>query len=395
VNNFLEIQSNMRCTMRIFIKLFFYMLIIYLFFNAGIFLKAETPSSSPVEDWRKWEPKPPKEAPQIIYEKGCRVKTIAGTGEKGLKDGPALSALFYKPIRLSQKNDGTIVIADIYNNAIRTLGLDGLVTTICGTGKLGSTDGPAKSSLLSHPHAVAVGLDGRVYVGEASGRSLRVIDLSGNLITLAGSGEKGYQDGKGKEALFNTILSIAVDLDGNILACDIANNRIRKITTDGLVTTIAGTGAWGYKDGIASEAIFLMPMDLCVDKKGNIYIADIGNHCIRKIDSNNIITTIAGKAGVVGYVDGEASKSLFYQPHGITVNDKGEVFVADMLNHAIRKITPEGFVTTLAGTREIGFKDGKGEEARFNRPGGVMVYRDGSIIAADIDNNSLRKITFK
>ena len=381
--------------MKMFLSVFPATSTLILLLGSGSLVKAETPSSGPIEDWRKWEPPPPKEAPQIIYEKGCQVKTIAGTGEKGLKDGPALSALFYKPIRLSQKSDGTIVIADIYNNAIRTLGLDGLVTTICGTGKLGSTDGPAKSSLISHPHAVAVGLDSKVYIGEASGRKLRVIDLSGNLLTLAGSGEKGYQDGKGKEALFNTILSIAVDLDGNILACDIANNRIRKITTDGLVTTIAGTGAWGYKDGKASEAEFLMPMDVCVDKKGNIYIADIGNHCIRKIDSNNIVTTIAGKAGVVGYVDGEGNNALFYQPHGIAVNEKGEIFVADLLNHAIRKITPEGFVTTLAGTREIGFKDGGCKYARFNRPGGVMVYRDGSIIVADIDNNALRKITFK
>jgi hypothetical protein len=378
-----------------FLKIFFSGLTSLLVLHAGIFLKAETPSSDPVEDWRKWEPPPPKEAPQIIYEKGCQITTIAGKIEKGLKDGPALSALFYKPIRLSQKSDGSIVIADIYNNAIRTLGSDGIVTTICGTGKLGSNDGPAKSSLLSHPHAVAVGLDGKVYIGEASGRKLRVIDLAGNLLTLAGSGEKGYQDGKGKEAMFNTILSIAIDLQGNILACDIANNRIRKITTDGLVTTIAGTGAWGYKDGKASEAEFLMPMDLCVDKKGNIYIADIGNHCIRKIDSDNVVTTIAGKAGVVGYVDGEGNNALFYQPHGIAVNEKGEIFVADLLNHAIRKITPEGFVTTLAGTREIGFKDGEGKNARFNRPGGVMVYREGSIIVADIDNNTLRKITFK
>jgi len=370
-------------------------LMLCLLLDVGFLLKAETPSSDPVEDWRKWEPPPPKEAPQIIYEKGCQVSTIAGTGEKGLKDGPALSALFYKPIRLSQKSDGTIVAADIYNNAIRTLDPNGTVTTICGTGELGSTDGPAKSALLSHPHAVAVGLDGSVYIGEASGRKLRVIDLSGNLLTLAGSGEKGYQDGKGKEALFNTILSVTVDRDGNVLACDIANNRIRKITTDGRVTTIAGTGAWGYKDGKASEAEFLMPMDLCVDKKGNMYIADIGNHCIRKIDSKNMVTTIAGKAGIVGYVDGEGNNALFYQPHGIAVNEKGEIFVADMLNHAIRKITPEGFVTTLAGTREIGFKDGEGKDSRFNRPGGVMVYRDGSIIVADIDNNALRTIIFK
>jgi DNA-binding beta-propeller fold protein YncE len=378
-----------------FLKIFLSGLISFLVLNAGIFLKAETPSSDPVEDWRKWEPKPPKEAPQIIYEKGCQVKTIAGTGEKGLKDGPALSALFNKPIRLSQKSDGTIVIADIYNNAIRTLGTDGRVTTICGTGEPGSIDGHAKTSPLAHPHAVAVGLDGKVYIGEASGRRLRVIDLVGNLSTLAGSGEKGYRDGKGKEAMFNTILSIAIDLQGNILACDIANNRIRKITPDGLVTSIAGTGEWGYKDGKASEAIFLMPMDLCVDKKGNIYIAGIGNHCIRKIDSKGVVTTIAGKPGVVGYVDGEAGKSLFYQPHGIAVNEKGDVFVADMLNHAIRKITPAGFTTTLAGTREIDFKDGMGKDARFNRPAGVMIYRDGSIIVADLDNHSLRKITFK
>jgi len=377
------------------LRLFSAALILFLFFGVGSLVNAESPPPDPVEDWRKWEPPPPKEAPQIIYEQGCQVTTIAGRGDKGLKDGPALSALFYKPIRLSQQRDGTIVVADIYNNAIRTVGRDGSVATICGTGKLGSTDGPAMSSPLSHPHAVAVGLDGKVYIGEASGRKLRVIDLSGNLLTLAGSGDKGYQDGKGKEALFNTILSIAVDLRGHILACDIANNRIRKITTDGLVTTIAGTGAWGYKDGKASEAEFLMPMDLCVDTKGNIYIADIGNHCIRKIDAQSVVTTIAGQAGVVGYVDGEGKNALFYQPHGVAVNDKGEIFVADLLNHAIRKITPEGLVTTLAGTREVGFKDGEGKDARFNRPGGVMVYRDGSIIVADIDNNTVRKITCK
>ena len=367
----------------------------YLLLGTGILLYAQSSSTDPDEDWRKWEPKPPAEAPHIIYEKGCQVKTIAGTGQKGLKDGPALSALFYKPIRLSQKSDGTIVIADIYNNAIRTLGTDGLVTTICGTGKPGDTDGPAKSSLIFHPHGVAVAPDGRVYIGEASGRRLRVVDLSGNLMTLAGSGEKGYRDGKGKEALFNTFQNVAIDRDGTVLACDIANNRIRRITPAGVVTTIAGTGAWAHKDGKATEAAFLMPMDLCVDKKGTIYIADIGNQCIRKIDTAGNVTTIAGKPGVVGYVDGQAAKSLFFQPHGIAVNEKGDIFVADMLNHAVRKITTAGLVTTLAGTREIGFKDGEGKDARFNRPAAVMVYRDDSIIVADLDNHALRQITFK
>ncbi len=133
------------------IRIIFLGIVFCLLPGGGFFVRAEAPASNPVEDWRKWEPEPPKEAPQIIYEKGCQVKTIAGTGEKGLKDGPALSALFYKPIRLSQKSDGIIVVADIYNNAIRTLGTDGRVTTICGTGKLGSVDGPAKTSPLALP----------------------------------------------------------------------------------------------------------------------------------------------------------------------------------------------------------------------------------------------------
>lgn len=376
-------------------KIFFWGLIFCLLSGIGFSATAENKQTDPDESWRKWEPKPPKEPPQVIYEKGCRVKTIAGTGRKGLKDGPALSALFYKPIRLSQKSDGTIVIADIYNNVIRTLGKDGIVKTICGTGKPGSIDGPAKSSPIFHPHAVAISNDNKMYIGEATGRKLRVIDQAGNLITIAGSGEKGYRDGKGKEALFNTFQSIAMDLEGNILACDIANNRIRKITPQGLVTTIAGTGAWGHKDGKAAEAEFLMPMDLCVDKQGNIYIADIGNHCIRKIDTKGEVTTIAGKPGVVGYVDGKAQESLFFQPHGIAVNDQGEIFVADMLNHAVRKINSSGMVTTLAGAREIGLKDGEGKNARFNRPAGVMVYKDGTIIVADLDNHSLRKIIIK
>ncbi|MHA1575160.1 MAG: hypothetical protein ACTSXL_03350 [Alphaproteobacteria bacterium] len=372
----------------LFLGLFF-----CLFLNTEAYPNAETKSPHSGADWRTRETKPPTETPKIIYEKGYRVKTIAGTGKNGLKDGLALSALFNKPIRLSQKKDGAIVVADIYNHAIRTLSPDGLVATICGTGMPGGTDGPAKSSPLNHPHAVAVSPDGKVYIGEASGRKVRIVDRSGNLLTLAGSGEKGFKNGIGKEALFNSIHSLAIDVDGNILACDIANNRIRKITPEGRVTTLAGTGAWGHKDGKASDAEFLMPMDMCVDNKGNIYIADIGNQCIRKIDSNGNVTTIAGKPGIAGYVDGEAAKSLFYQPHGIAVNDKGEVFIADMLNHSIRKITPAGLVTTLAGTKEKGFKDGMGKEARFNRPGGVMVSRDGAIITADIDNHSLRKIT--
>jgi DNA-binding beta-propeller fold protein YncE len=378
----------------LFITLFF-ALIVCLSLNTGSFTYAQNHDSDPDEDWRKYEPKTPKEPPQVIFEKGCRVKTIAGTGKKALKDGPALSAQFYKPIRLSQKKDGTIIIADIYNNAIRALGTDGTVSTICGTGKPGSIDGPAKSSPIFHPHGVVISPDAKMYIGEASGSRLRVVDGAGNLITIAGSGEKGFRDGKGNEALFNTFQDVAVDPEGNILACDIANNRIRKITPDGMVSTFAGTGAWGHKDGKVAEAEFLMPMDLCLDKKGNMYIADIGNQCIRKIDTNGIVSTIAGKPGVVGYVDGKVEESLFYQPHGIDVDDNGNLYVADMLNHAVRKISTSGLVTTLAGARETGFKDGEGNNARFNRPAAVMVYSDGSIIVADLDNHSLRKIILK
>jgi hypothetical protein len=233
---------------------------------------------------------------------------------------------------------------------------------------------------------------GTVYVADIDNNEIRKITPGGVVITLAGlAGAPGSADGTGSAARFQGPAGVAVDNANNLYVADFLNHTIRKITTEGVVTTLAGlAGAPGSADGTGSAAQFDGPNGIAVDSSGTVYVADLWTHTIRKITSGGVVTTLAGMAGVAGSVDGTGSAARFYEPSGVAVDSAGTVYVAD--NHTIRKITPDGLVTTLGGMVGIqGSEDGMGSAARFNGPSGVAVDRAGNLHVADTGNNAIRK----
>ena len=209
--------------------------------------------------------------------------------------------------------------------------------------------------------------------------------------TLAGDGTKEFADGRGTSAKFNDPHGVAVDKAGNVYVADMLNHRIRKIDSRGNVTTLAGSGTNGFADGRGTAAKFNWPTCIALDRVGNFYVADMNNHRIRKITPGGDVSTLAGD-GTIGFADGRGTAAKFNYPTGIAIDGAGNLYVADTYNHRIRKITPAGNVTTLAGSGTNGFADGSGVTAKFAMPTGVAVDRAGIVYAADFDNHRIRRI---
>lgn len=214
--------------------------------------------------------------------------------------------------------------------------------------------------------------------------------------TMAGSaGVTGSADGAGAEARFRFPNGVAVDRSGNVYAADTGNHTIRKVTPAGTVTTLAGTaGATGSADGTGAAARFYQPVGVAVDESGYVYVADTANHTIRKVSPTGEVTTVAGAAGIFGSADGTGTSARFDGPTGVAVDGSGNLFVADSFNRTIRKVTPTGVVTTVAGTaRALGLVDGIGAAARFGFPAGVAVDGLGNLWVTDSYNNVIRKVS--
>lgn len=267
------------------------------------------------------------------------------------------------------------------------------VETIAGMLEVvGATDGPAFEASFNNPHGIAVDPDGNVYVADRFGHKIRKYTQDGIVTTLAGSGIKGDDDGVGTAATFNEPWGLCVGNDGNIYVGDTRNNLIRKITPEGVVTTFAGTGAFGTNDGAASIASFGNPTGLDMDEEGNLYVADHLSHVIRKITPAGNVSTVAGVTGSPGFVDGFRTNALFNRPYGLTLDSNGDILVADEWNHRIRRVTPAGLVTTVAGAGTIGHDDGTPEESTFNYPWDMTVDDLGNIYVADGYNQVIRKL---
>jgi len=206
-----------------------------------------------------------------------------------------------------------------------------------------------------------------------------------------GSGFKGFKNGIGKDALLNQPNGLAVDKQGNLYIADQGNNCIRKVTPDGVVTVYAGSRTAGFKDGPANEARFNGPCGMTVDEKGNLFVCDYYNHCIRKIDPNGIVSTYAG-IGLEGYKDGKADQAMFHSPLAVVADKQGNLYVGDFENHAIRKISTDRTVSTFVGGK-MGNKDGTGEYAQIAGPASLSMDKQGNIFLVDVYNSSIRKIT--
>jgi sugar lactone lactonase YvrE len=261
-----------------------------------------------------------------------------------------------------------------------------LVSTLAGSTE-GYADGTGVEATLNWPCGVAVDSAGNVYVADRSNNLIRRVSSEGVVTTLAGS-TKGYADGTGIEAAFRGLRGLALDASGIIYVADTDNHRIRAVRPGNVVTTLTGSTE-GYRDGV-DKPMFGGPHGLAVDSAGSIYVADSYNHRIRKINPEGLVTTVAGSTQ--GYSDGTGTDAKFRGPRDLALDSAGNIYVADTYNHRIRKINPEGLVTTVAGSTE-GYSDGTGVEAKFRSPQSLAVDRDGNIYVADTDNHRIRMVS--
>lgn len=263
-------------------------------------------------------------------------------------------------------------------------------------GVLGNSDGAGTAARFNAPAGIATDANGNVFVADRSNETIRKITPAGSVSTFAGlAGVSGSADGNGSVARFNQPAGVAIDGAGNVYVADKLNDTIRMITPSGEVTTLAGkAGVSGSSDGIGSAARFNQPRGIALDSATNLYIGDLGNNTVRKVTLAGVVTTIAGKAGSSGTNDGNGSSARFNEPYGVVVDTLTNIYVADADNSTIRKVTPVGRVTTFAGSAmEAGNADGVGASARFNFPIGLAIDSAGNIYVADYSNENIRKIT--
>jgi len=292
---------------------------------------------------------------------------------------------------------GQIFIADTFNHTIRKVSPGGAVSTFAGVpSTAGSSDGAGSSALFNSPAGLAIDGSGNLYVADMLNHVIRKITADGIVSTLAGSaGNPGSADGNGAVARFQEPIGIAVDGNGTVYVADSGNSTIRKITSAGDVSTLAGTaGESGHDDGSGPAARFDGPHGVALDPFGNIYVADTFNHTIRKVTPAGDVTTFAGTAGQSGTADGLSISSRFSGPSALAVDPSGSIYVAETANHEIRVISSIGLVSTVAGSGgNDGSSDGVGTAARFNAPYGVAFGPAGNLFVSDTVNNTVRKLT--
>jgi sugar lactone lactonase YvrE len=340
-------------------------------------------------------------APDLVTA-GAEVTTVAGKCHplaRDAVDGTPEQARFHKPGSVSLDHQGNLLVADSFNHCIRRISPDGTVATVAGVcgERAGYVDGPATQARFFWPtHAVADSA-GNVYVADSWNNVIRVITPDGMVSTVAGEAV-GYRDGPAHQARFGRPNGLLLDAHGNILVADLDNNCIRMISPDGLVSTIAGAEQRAYADGPALQARFGAPNSLTFDTKGNLIVAEAfyghnfpGWPRVRKIAPDDTVTTLAGN-GQRGYADGPASQAQFHFPMGPSIDGNGNIYLADDFNHCIRVIRPDGQVLTLAGSGEPGYRDGPVKAAQFDHPLWTALGPDGSLYVADSGNNCIRKI---
>ena len=270
----------------------------------------------------------------------------------------------------------------------------GQVSTFAGSGTKGYVDGIGTAARFNNPSALAIERNGVILVADTNNSCLRRINSDRVVTTFVGNcGFVGFDDGVGTLAGFGYSLGVVNDASGTIYVADTGGLKIRKITSAGVVTSLAGiSGFPGSTDGAGSSARFSGPAGVAVDSSGNVYVAEAGNHKIRKITPDGFVSTFAG-TGTSGSTDGEGIVASFFSPYGITIDSNGNIYVGDSRNNKIRKITPAAVVTTFAGSGTAGSTDALGTAATFNYPVGVAFDTSGNLFVADRLNNKIRKIT--
>jgi trimeric autotransporter adhesin len=331
------------------------------------------------------------------------ITTIAGGGTSGLGDGGAATAAqLAHPIGIVVDAGRNLYIGDRDNNLIRKVTVSGVISIIAGTGTPGYSGdgGAATAAQIFHPYGVKVDNSGNIYFADAGNFCVRKINVAGIITTIAGiAGSGGYNgdDIGATTAQLNGVGDIAIDNRGNIFIADGTNNRIRKVSSSGIITTCGGTGMNSNSGdgGLATAAGIYEPYSISLDAIGNLYIAEDHGHSIRKINTSGIITTVAG-TGLPGYSgdNGPATAAQLDRPVGVIAGARDYIYIADSHNNRIRKIATDGIISTVAGTGTAGYSgDGfSPTTAELNTPAGVAVDSYSNLYIADFGNNRIRYI---
>jgi serine/threonine protein kinase, bacterial len=314
--------------------------------------------------------------PVFTYQGVGYVSTFAG-GSGGYADGTGLAAQFNLPSGIVKDAAGNFFVCDRDNHKIRKITPAGVVTTFAGS-TAGLQDGTGAAAKFNQPYCITIDASGNLYVGDRINHAIRKITAAGVVTTLAGNGTAGNTNGTGAAASFNEPLGVAADASGNIFVADYINGLIRKVTPAGVVTTFQNPGAT-HIFGIA------------VDAANNLYTTEYANHRIVKYTSAGVATVIAGTAGTAGAADGTGAAASFRFPAGITVDANGNLYITDVYNNKIRKITSAGVVTTMAGSS--GNADGTGAAAGFDSPLAICGdFANNAVFICDFGNSRIRKL---
>jgi len=344
------------------------------------------------------------------------ISTLAGTGTDGYNGdgGSATAAQLFSPFGVQVDKAGNVYIGDTYNNRIRMVNTSGIITTIAGngygtwsSGGYSGDGGPATAAELGSPCGIAIDEIGNIFFADWVNNCIRKINTSGIISTYAGVGYRSYSGDGGQATLAGLCLptDVATDSAGNVYIADYGNNCIRKVNTSGIITTIAGNayeagtdaGAYSGDGGPATDAELNLPEGVAVDKTGNVvYIVDSYNDRIREVTSNGVINTIAG-SGIAGYAGdgGAATLAKLSAPFGIALDSHGDIFISDDSNACIREINTSGVIYTVAGTTVAGYSGdgGAATAAEMNAAGLIATDALGNIYLGDRYNNRTRKLT--
>ncbi|HEY4364654.1 MAG TPA: hypothetical protein VGN17_27060 [Bryobacteraceae bacterium] len=341
--------------------------------------------------------------PAAIWGQGFTINTVAGNGTQGYSGDniPAVTAQIYALTQLTLDAAGNLYIADTGNHRIRKVTPDGTITTVAGNGNEGffGDGGPALLAELDTPRGVAVDAAGNLYIADTANARIRKVSAGGVITTIAGDGNLGYSgdSGPAAQAEMYDPRQLALDTAGNLYLVDRSNQRIRKIATDGTITTVAGSGKQGYAGdgGLATAASLYVPDGMAVDAAGNIYICEAQSSTIRKVTTDGIIHTLVG-TGKFGFGGdgGPANLAQLNDPQGVAVDAAGNVYVADEDNQRIRMVTPDGIIQTIAGngTRNFSGDGGPSVNSTISLPQGIAPGPNG-IYFVDQGNNRVRVLT--
>jgi uncharacterized protein (TIGR03437 family) len=331
---------------------------------------------------------------------GETITTVAGNGYGGFlgDGGPATLATLSYPSGVASDSAGNLYIADYYRGRIRKVS-GGTISTVAGNGQDGfaGDGGPGFSAALNYPSRVVADTSGNIYIADQLNNRVRKLS-SGTITTVAGSGTEGFSGdaSPATSASLNYPWGVAVDSSGNLYIADDFNNRIRKVSA-GKITTVAGNGNYGFSGdgGPATSSSLSNPQDVAVDSSGNLYIADLWNQRIRKVTPNGLITTVAGN-GTAGFSGdgGPATSASLNHPASVAIDVAGNLFISDNNNHRVRKVTPDGLITTIAGNGSSGFSGDQGLaiNATLNFPVGLAIDSAGRLYIADSSNDRVRMV---